>query len=75
MTKRTRVIELVMPAPPGPRGRLLYVDDVQRDIFRGKKSAWWVRHKVAPDRKLKIGRDCAWYEQDLYAWLETLRAG
>ena len=63
-------------APPAQsRGRLLYVEDLETDIFRGRKSAWWIRHNVAPDRKIKIGRDCAWYEQDVYAWLESQRAG
>jgi predicted DNA-binding transcriptional regulator AlpA len=61
-------------APPPNRGRLLYVEDVRTEIFRGRKTAWWVRHNVAPDKKIKIGRDCAWYEADVYAWLEGLRA-
>ena len=61
--------------PPPNRGRLLYVDDVVTDVFRERKSAWWVRHNVAPDRKIKIGRDCAWYEADVYAWLDSQRSG
>jgi hypothetical protein len=72
MTK-ARVLELVTPPAPAPRGRLLFVEDVRTEIFRGRKSAWWVRHNLAPDKKLKIGRDCAWYEHDVYAWLESQR--
>jgi predicted DNA-binding transcriptional regulator AlpA len=60
-------------APPVNRGRLLYVDDVATEIFRGRKSAWWVRHNVAPTKKIKIGRDCAWYESDVHEWLQSQR--
>ena len=70
-----RLADIDTPAQPPPnRGRLLYVDDVRTEIFRGKKTAWWVRHNVAPDKKIRIGRDCAWYESDVYAWLESLRS-
>jgi hypothetical protein len=68
---KPRVLELVAPPAAAPRGRLLFVEDVCAEVFRGRKSAWWVRHNLAPEKKLKIGRDCAWYEQDVYAWLET----
>jgi predicted DNA-binding transcriptional regulator AlpA len=75
MTDRKRALDLVVDVPPPPpnRGRLLYVEDIAAEVFRGRKSAWWVRHNVAPDRKIKIGRDCAWYEADVYAWLERQR--
>ncbi len=75
--KKSRQFQLVggeaLP-PPAPRGRLLYVEDVVTEIFRDRKSAWWVRHNVAPDAKIKIGRDCAWYEQDVYRWIDEQRA-
>lgn len=68
-----RLANIDTPVPLPNRGRLLYVEDVRTEIFRGKKTAWWVRHNVAPDKKIKIGRDCAWYEADVYTWLESLR--
>lgn len=73
MSKRS--LDLVKPTPamPLPTGRLMYVDDIVTEIFRDRKSAWWVRHNVAPTRKIKVGRDCAWYEADVYAWLESQR--
>jgi hypothetical protein len=75
MAEKKRALDLVPDVPRSPvnRGPLLYVDDVVRDIFRGRKSAWWVRHNVAPNAKIKIGRDCAWYERDVHAWLESQR--
>ncbi len=76
MKKRSQfqlVADEALP-PQAPRGRLLYVEDVVTEIFRGRKSAWWVRHNVAPDDKIKIGRDCAWYEEDVYRWLDSRRA-
>jgi hypothetical protein len=65
---------LTAPVAPHARGRLLFVEDVVRDIFRGRKTAWWVRHNVAPNEKFHIGRDCAWYEADVHAWLDSLRS-
>jgi len=69
-------LELLAPpatvAPP-TRGRLLFVEDVVRDIFHGRKTAWWVRHNVAPGQKFHVGKDCAWFEADVYAWIDSLR--
>jgi hypothetical protein len=57
------------PAPPKGRGRLLYTADVKREILT-KPSVEWIRRNVAPDKAKKIGRDKAWYEADIYDWLE-----
>ena len=59
-----------VPTPPAERGRLMYTEDVRVEIFRGKKSHWWVTHNVAPEKKIRLGRDTAWWERDVYEWLD-----
>jgi hypothetical protein len=59
-------------AVPADRGRLLFVEDIAKDVFRGQVSEWWVRRNVAPTRKLRLSHSrCAWYEQDVHAWLQS----
>jgi hypothetical protein len=58
--------------PPEDRGRLLFTEDVRRDLLSGRKSASWVRHHFAPTHKRKLGRDNFWYERDARAWLDSL---
>jgi hypothetical protein len=58
------------PAPPPDRGRILFVEDVRRELLGGRKSASWVRHSFAPGLKMKIGRDCAWWESEARTWLD-----
>ena len=73
--KRQRLELVTAPAPvlaPVNRGRLLYVPDVAQ-LLGGRKSEWWIRHRFAPAVKIKIGRDCAWYESDAYSWLDAQR--
>lgn len=48
---------------------MLFVPDVV-ELLRGKKSAWWVRNKFAPDKKHKLGRDTYWWECDALAALD-----
>ena len=60
-----------IPAPPA-RGRLLFVPDVVELLGR-RKSAWWIRHRFAPELRMKVGRDVAWYEADAHTWLDSLR--
>jgi hypothetical protein len=48
----------------------MYTEDVRVEIFRGKKSHWWVTHHVAPEKKIRLGRDTAWWERDVYEWLD-----
>jgi hypothetical protein len=55
--------------PLAERGRMLFVPDVV-DLLRGKKSAWWVRNKFAPEKKHKLGRDPYWWECDALAALD-----
>ena len=63
------------PSPPA-RGRLLFTDEVRSEFFRDRVSAWWVRRNVAPDQKIRLGHStCAWYEEDVRAWIEARRGG
>ena len=58
-------------APP-ERGRLLYVADVRREIFRDGVSEWWVRRNVAPDKKIRLGHSTiAWWEYDVLQWIDN----
>ena len=61
----------------GARGRILYVEDVQDLLGRNaqgkpRRSSWWVRMHVAPDRKFYLGQLAAWYEADVLAWLDEI---
>lgn len=48
---------------------MLFVRDVV-DLLKGKKSAWWVRNRFAPDLRHKLGRDTYWWESDALRWLD-----
>lgn len=56
--------------PLAERGRMLFVKDVVA-LLDGRKSAWWVRNKFAPDLKHKLGRDPYWWECDVQRWLDS----
>ena len=65
---RNRDLSLV--SAPVPRGRLLFVEDVRREVFNDRVSAWWVRRNVAPAAKIRLGHSTvAWYEEDVWAWV------
>jgi hypothetical protein len=68
---KTPALTLV-PATPGARGRLLTVPAVM-ELLPGK-SRWWTTQKFCPERRLKIGRDCYWYELDAWEWIDAQRA-
>ena len=57
------------PKPLAERGRMLFVPDVVA-LLQGKKSAWWVRNRFAPDKKHKLGRDPYWWESQISEWLD-----
>lgn len=65
-----RVLEI--PKPPPDRGRWLTVDDV-RAILGNRVSREWVYTHVP--HKVKVShRVVGWWEADVRAWLEELRA-
>jgi predicted DNA-binding transcriptional regulator AlpA len=60
--------------PVSSRGRLLFPDQVAEEVFSGRKSCWWIRRHVAPEKKLRLGHSTvAWFEADVWAWLEAQR--
>jgi hypothetical protein len=63
----------LVPSPPVARGRLLTVGEIQR-LVPGK-SRWWATQRFCPEHKVKIGRDCYWYEMDAQEWIARQRAG
>lgn len=65
---------IVPKAPPlAERGRMLFVPDVVA-LLHGKKSAWWVRNRFAPEHRKKLGRDPYWWESDAQKWLDEQEA-
>ena len=59
------------PATPANRGPLMFPEDVRTSVFQGKVSNWWVRRNVAPTKKIRLGHSTvAWYEADVYEWLD-----
>lgn len=68
MSTRLRIAS-VSPPPLAERGRMLFVADVVA-LLKGKKSAWWVRNRFAPEHKKKLGRDPYWWESDAQRWLD-----
>lgn len=55
--------------PLDQRGRMLFVPDII-DLLHGKKGAWWVRNRFAPEFRHKLGRDTYWWEAEAIAWLD-----
>jgi hypothetical protein len=71
--KNQRAIRIATPkaeaTPLAERGRMLFVRDVV-ELLGGKKSAWWVRNRFAPEQKHRLGRDPYWWEKDALRWLD-----
>lgn len=67
---RLRLAAARLPTPLAERGRMLFVPDIVR-LLDGKKSAWWVRNRFAPEYKRKLGRDPYWWEADVQKWLDS----
>lgn len=63
------------PIAPPSRGRLFYDHEIA-DAFLGglprvRDKVRWVRTHLPRETRMKIGRDSAWYELDVVAWLES----
>lgn len=73
----TLKLEPTVPGPRDPpldRGRLMTGQQVADEIFRGTVSAAWVRRNVP--YKITLGHSTVrWCENDVRAWIETLRNG
>lgn len=59
--------------PPPNRGRLWYDDEISTQFFRDRVTVRWIREHLPRGKGLKIGRDWAWYEADIVAWIEAQR--
>ena len=52
------------------RGRLMSAAELREAVFNFAVSEWWIRHNVAPDAKITLGRSTVlWYEYDVREWL------
>lgn len=73
MKQDTNRLRAPVPAvePPKDRRRLMFTGDISREIFHGRKSLWWIRTNLAPTKKIRLGRDAAWYEADVHDWLRS----
>lgn len=57
-----------------PRGRLLFPEEVASLVFNGRVSPEWCRRTVAPGEKVRMGHSTvAWFEQDVWHWVEDCR--
>ncbi len=64
------VVPFPVPEPPPDRGQLLSPEDVTQWIGR---SSSWVRRNVP--HKVRLGhRTVGWFEDDVRAWLDSLRS-
>lgn len=60
-------------AVPPPRGRMMNAAVIAAEIYEGQVSAKWVLANVP--NKMKFGhRTVLWYEQDVIAFIESVRA-
>lgn len=63
-------------APPPDRGRLYYDHEIPDAFFGGlpkiTDKVRWVRSHLPRATRVKIGRDSAWYEADIRAYIGAL---
>lgn len=77
-TKSRPLVSIVKDAPRprlADRGRLVGIDELQTILppYKGKpRSRWWFGHSFLPAKRIKIGRDSAWWENDV---LEAIDRG
>jgi hypothetical protein len=71
-----RVLSMVKDAPRprlADRGRLLGIDELQKILppYKGEpRTRWWFNHSFLPEKRVRIGRDSAWWEMDVLAYLD-----
>jgi len=54
------------------RGRLMEAQDIAAEIFRGKRSAEWVRRNLP--NKITLGHSTVmWYEADVWDYIHSCR--
>lgn len=72
------IVSLVKDAPRPrlvDRGRLLSIEALQEILpyRKGKpRTRWWFNHDFLPEKRVRIGRDSAWWECDVLEYLDSL---
>lgn len=72
-----QVLALVKKAPRptlAARGRLLGIDELQTILppYKGKpRTRWFFNHSFLPEKRVRIGRDSAWWESDVIDYLDS----
>lgn len=83
-TKRAATLRIVgdapsprAPQPPANRGRLWYDHQIADEFLGGlpkiKDKVRWVREHFPKETRIQIGRDSAWYADDIMAFLSMQR--
>lgn len=83
MSQQPRRLGLVQSADvalrPPDRGRLWYDHQIADEFLGGLpgivNKLRWIRQHLPRGSRLKIGRQAAWYDADIRAWLEAQRSG
>lgn len=59
------------PALPEDRGRLISAQEIGEELFRGSRSADWVKRVVCPEGRLTLGHSTVrWWEYDVLKWIQ-----
>lgn len=73
-----RLAESAEPPVPHDRGRLWYDFEIPERFFNGlpkiANKVRWVREHLPREKRVKIGRDSAWYEADIVAFIDSRKA-
>lgn len=79
--ERRSLVSIVKNAPRrtlAERGRLLGIEELQGILppYQGKpRTRWWFNHSFLPEKRVKIGRDSAWWEADVLEELDRMTGG
>lgn len=81
-TATNRILSMVKDAAPRPtlaaRGRLLSIEQLQQILppKNGKpRTRWWFNHSFLRDKRVRMGRDSAWWESDVLEYLDSTVVG
>lgn len=67
-----------IPRAPVEQGRLWYDHQIADQFFGGLprigNKVRWIREHLPRATRIQIGRDSAWYERDILAYIATLQS-
>ncbi|MEO7103573.1 MAG: hypothetical protein ABI119_09555 [Gemmatimonadaceae bacterium] len=74
-TKTAPKSDVLAQSPPqersSDRGKLLTAKTIRSEIFSSQVSEWWIRHNVAPAKKVRFGHSTVmWYALDVHDWIQ-----